>query len=55
MDQPLYAVAKQVQWNWKDRYGENKFVIVFGGLHIELAFLKVIGGDRLGGLSNTHK
>ena len=46
MDQPLYAVAKQVQWNWKDSYGENKFVIMFGGLHIELAFLKVIG-DRL--------
>ena len=22
MDQPLYAVAKQIQWNWKDKYGE---------------------------------
>ena len=43
MDQPLYAVAKQIQWNWKDSYGENKFVIMFGGLHIEMAFLKVIG------------
>ena len=43
MDQPLYAVAKQIQWNWKDSYGEKKFVITFGGLHIEMAFLKIIG------------
>ena len=33
MDQPLYAVAKRIQWNWKERYGEQKFVIMFGGLH----------------------
>ena len=29
VDQPLSAVAKQIQWNWKDSYGENKFVIMF--------------------------
>ena len=44
MDQPLYAVAKQIQWTWPDSYGEQKFVIMFGGLHIEMAFLKVLGG-----------
>ncbi|KAK3703668.1 hypothetical protein QZH41_011790 [Actinostola sp. cb2023] len=44
MDQPLYTVAKQIQWNWPDQYGEQKFVIMFGGLHIEMAFLKAIGG-----------
>ena len=44
MDQPLYAVAKQIQWNWNARYGEQKFVIMFGGLHVEMAFLKAIGG-----------
>lgn len=44
MDQPLYAVAKQIQWNFKDKYGEDKFVVMFGGLHIEMAFLKLIGG-----------
>ena len=43
-DQPLYAVAKEIQWNWSDSYGEGKFVIMFGGLHIEMAFLKVIEG-----------
>lgn len=42
-DQPLFAVAKEIQWLWPSDYGENKFVIVFGGLHIEMAYLKVIG------------
>ena len=44
MDQPLYAVAKQIQWNFPEKYGERQFVIMFGGLHIEMAFLKAIGG-----------
>lgn len=44
MDQPLYAVAKQIQWNFPERYGERRFVIMFGGLHIEMAFLKAMGG-----------
>ena len=43
LDQPLFAVAKEIQWNWSDLYGEKKFVVMFGGLHIEIAFLKVIG------------
>ncbi|KAJ8386023.1 hypothetical protein AAFF_G00178440 [Aldrovandia affinis] len=42
-DQPIYAVAKQVQWHWPENYGEDKFVIMFGGLHIEMAALKSIG------------
>jgi hypothetical protein len=42
-DQPLYALAKQIQWNWRDLYGEQKFVVMFGGLHIEQAFLKTLG------------
>ncbi|KAJ8415350.1 hypothetical protein AAFF_G00423300 [Aldrovandia affinis] len=42
-DQPIYAVAKQVQWHWPEIYGEDKFVIMFGGLHIEMAALKSIG------------
>lgn len=42
-DQPLYALAKQIQWHWPDRYGEDKFVIMFGGLHIEMAAFKSIG------------
>lgn len=43
LDQPLHAVAKEIQWRWASHYGEEKFVVVFGGLHIEMAFLKVLG------------
>eukprot|EP00745_Piridium_sociabile_P026562 TRINITY_DN4240_c0_g2_i9.p1 TRINITY_DN4240_c0_g2~~TRINITY_DN4240_c0_g2_i9.p1 ORF type:complete len:1084 (-),score=281.98 TRINITY_DN4240_c0_g2_i9:490-3741(-) len=42
-DQPIYAVAKQVQWHWPENYGEDKFIMMFGGLHIEMAALKSIG------------
>ena len=38
-DQPLYAIAKQIQWQWSEMYGEDKFIVVFGGLHIEIAAL----------------
>ena len=43
VDQPLYAIAKQIQWKWPDIYGEKKYLIMMGGLHIEMAVLKVIG------------
>ena len=42
-DQPLYALAKQIQWKWPEKYGEDKFVLMLGGLHIEMAALKTIG------------
>lgn len=41
-DQPLYAIAKQIQWVWPE-YGEDKFVIMFGGFHIEKAALGSLG------------
>ena len=43
LDQPLYSLAKQIQWDWSDSFGENKFVLVLGGLHIEMAALKTLG------------
>ena len=43
LNQPLYAIAKQIQWNWSDIYGEKKFVIMIGALHIEMAALKTLG------------
>ena len=43
LDQPLFAVGKEIQWNWSDLYGEKEFVVMFGSRHIEMAFLKVIG------------
>ena len=38
-DHPLFALAKQIQWTWPATYGEDQFVIMFGGLHIEIAVL----------------
>ncbi len=43
LDQPLYAIAKQIQWCWPADFGEDKFLIMLGGLHIEMATLKVLG------------
>ena len=43
-DQPLFALAKQIRWQWPEFYGEDKFIIMFGGLHIEMAAFKAIDG-----------
>ena len=40
-DQPLFALAKEIQWTWSTAHGEDHFVIMFGGLHIEMGMLKV--------------
>ena len=42
-DQPLFALAKFVQWKWPDTYGEQKYVVMFGGLHIEMALWNTLG------------
>jgi len=42
-DQPLFAVAKIIQWNFPQTHGEDNFLIMFGGLHIEMAALKTLG------------
>ena len=41
-DQPLFAPAKEIQWTWPATYGEDNFIIMFGGLHIEMAMLKLL-------------
>lgn len=43
VDQPLFALTKQVQWCWPESYGEDKFVVMLGGLHIEMAVLRTLG------------
>jgi len=43
LDQPLFAIAKTIQWNWPELYGEDKFVVMLGGLHIEMAYISTIG------------
>jgi len=37
-DQPLFALAKFVQWKWPGIYGEQKHVAMLGGFHTEMAF-----------------
>ena len=33
-DQPFYAIPKQLQWQFLESLGEDKFVIQLGALHI---------------------
>ena len=47
VEQPLFALAMQIQWQWLDTYGD-KFIVMFSGLHIEMAALK-LRGDLLKG------
>ena len=43
VDQPLFALAKYAKWSWPQTLGEDKFVVMFGGLHIEMAIWDTIG------------
>ena len=42
-DQPIFALAKQVQWHFPEQYGEHKYLVMFGGLYIEMTPFKSIG------------
>ena len=42
-DHPFYAFDKQIQWKWPEMYGQDKFVVMFGVLHIEMAALRTMG------------
>ena len=46
-------MAKQVQWHWPEQYGDDKFIIMFGGLHIEMAALKVEAGLASSGTAES--
>ena len=43
LDQPLFALAKMTQWMWPDIYGEDKYIVMFGGLHMEMALWSTVG------------
>jgi hypothetical protein len=38
----LFALAKHIQWEIPE-FGEDKFVVMMGGLHIEMASFKMLG------------
>ena len=52
LDAPLYALANYVQWQWSRTHGEDKYIVMFGGLHIEMALLNTVG-DYLEGCGWT--
>jgi len=43
VDQPLFDLAKKMQWTFPDIFGEDKFVVMLGGLHIEMALWSTMG------------
>ena len=43
LDQPLYTIAKYVQWKWPATHGEKVYVVMLGGLHIEMALWSLCG------------
>ena len=42
-DQTVYALLKQIQWKYPNMFGEDSFVIMIGGLHLEMTMLAVLG------------
>ncbi len=42
-DQPLYSIIKLIQWQYPATFGEDKLVVMMGGLHIEDTMHLMIG------------
>ena len=43
LDASLYVLAKYIQWNWPQTHGEDKYVAMLGGLHIEMTIWNTYG------------
>ena len=53
-DAPLFVLVKLVQWKWPDTHGEEKFIAMFGDLHIDIAMWTTYGDFLEGsGWTNT--
>ena len=48
MDQPICAIAKQIQWKWTDTLGEKKIVLMLRALHIEFV-IEAVKGNLIDG------
>ena len=42
-DCPIFAKAKFIQWTWPATYGECEFLVMFGGLHLEMGMWNMLG------------
>ena len=47
-DQPVYALLQQIQRKFSNGFGEDAFINVKGGRHIEMTMLHVLGLILLG-------
>ena len=43
LDQPLYAIAKAIQWNPTTEFSEDNYCVFLGPLHSEMLILKLLG------------
>lgn len=43
MDQPLFTLAKRIQWKYTDTLGEDKFVVMLGAMHAEKMLYDCLG------------
>ena len=43
VDHPLIPLAEQTQWILGEMYNEDQYVIMLGGLYIEMTALKMLG------------
>ena len=34
VNKPLYDIAKKIQWTFHERFEEDVFMVLFGGLHV---------------------
>ena len=41
VDQPLFVLAKEIQWRLGGVYDEDRYVFMVGGLHVEMASWKI--------------
>lgn len=39
----LFVFVKYIKWEWLEIYGEDKFVVMFGGLYIDMVVFKLFG------------
>ena len=42
VDQPLFELAKEIQWRLGGVYDEDRFALMLGGLHMEMASWKML-------------
>ena len=42
LDQPLHGILKKIQWQYPERYGREKLVLMLGNLDIEMVILSCL-------------